>query len=151
RPGSDDWGTVAELEERFAGTCADVRHAVLLVKRDRRWPLFDRAPIASWTRNRVTLLGDAAHPMLQYLAQGAAQALEDAVALADCLDRPSRGIAESLVAYQNARLLKTARVQLTARLFGDFIHTDGVALAVRNAMLAARNVDQLSEVDWLYR
>jgi len=151
RTDSDDWGTVAELEECFSGTCADVRHALRLVKRDRRWPLFDRAPTASWTRNSVALLGDAAHPMLQYLAQGAAQALEDAVALADCLEEPERNVAEALQAYQDRRLLKTARVQLSARFFGEFIHTDGVALAVRNSIIAKRTADDFSDVDWLYR
>src|SRR5262249_51209960 len=84
RPGCedrDDWGTADELDSAYAGLCPAVREAVRLVRRDRRWPMFDRLPIPSWTRGRITLLGDAAHPMLQYIAQGACQALEDAVCL----------------------------------------------------------------------
>jgi salicylate hydroxylase len=151
QPGSDDWGTVAELESHFAPTCAEVRQAVRLVKRDRRWPLFDRPPLERWTKGCVTLLGDAAHPMLQYLAQGAAQALEDAAAIAECLAEPGRPVSAALLAYEEARLLPTARVQLTARYFGDLIHTSGVPLRVRDAMLAKRSPTQLTEVDWLYR
>jgi salicylate hydroxylase len=150
-PDHDDWGTVAELEAHFAGACSLVRDALRLVKRDRRWPLFDRAPTAVWTRGNLALLGDAAHPMLQYLAQGAAQALEDAEAIADQLERADRPIAESLLAYQEARLLRTARVQLTARFFGEFIHVGGVGLDVRNALLAGRSPERYFEVDWLYR
>jgi salicylate hydroxylase len=87
----------------------------------------------------------------QYLAQGAAQALEDAATMADQLEEAGRPIAESLLAYQEARLLRTARVQLTARFFGEFIHVGGVGLAVRNALLAGRSPEQYFEVDWLYR
>jgi 3-hydroxybenzoate 6-monooxygenase len=71
-PESDNWGTGDELEAHFAR-----------VKRDRRWPLFDRLPTDNWTRHHITLLGDAAHPMLQHIAQGACQALEDAIYLAE--------------------------------------------------------------------
>ena len=77
---SDDWGTVDELDDHFGAMCAPVRASVAKIKRNRRWPMLDRLPIPNWTRNRITLLGDAAHPMLQYIAQGACQSLEDAVA-----------------------------------------------------------------------
>jgi 2-polyprenyl-6-methoxyphenol hydroxylase-like FAD-dependent oxidoreductase len=79
RPESDDWGTPDELDAHFAAGCEPVRDATTKFRRDRRWPMYDRLPIGRWSRERITLLGDAAHPMLQYLAQGAAQALEDAV------------------------------------------------------------------------
>ena len=78
-PDSDDWGTPEELDEHFGKTCPRVRHGIAKLRRGRRWPMFDRLPISNWTRNRITLLGDAAHPMLQYIAQGACQALEDAI------------------------------------------------------------------------
>jgi len=68
-----------------AKMCPRVRAAVAKIKRNRRWPMLDRLPIPNWTRNRITLLGDAAHPMLQYIAQGACQALEDAVCLGENL------------------------------------------------------------------
>ena len=81
---TDSWGTPAELEESFATSCDPVRAAVALVNRDRRWVMYDREPLDNWTTGRITLLGDAAHPMVQYLAQGACQAIEDA----GCLARP---------------------------------------------------------------
>jgi len=81
RTESDDWGTKDELEEHFAKTYSGVRRSLARVKRDRRWALYDRPPTENWTRHHITLLGDAAHPMFQYLAQGACQALEDAVCL----------------------------------------------------------------------
>ncbi|WP_237717133.1 FAD-dependent monooxygenase [Cupriavidus basilensis] len=149
-PASDDWGTVDELEARFAGACAPVRSAIAMIHTNRRWPMYDRDPIADWTRNRIALLGDAAHPMLQYLAQGAAQAIEDAGALADALERHGQDVPQALRAYQEARRLRTARVQLTARWFGDIIHLGHVGADVRNALLAARPHDGFSPVDWLY-
>jgi salicylate hydroxylase len=151
RPDSDDWGTVDELEAHFGRACAYVRGALKQIRRNRRWPMYDREPVATWTRGRVGLLGDAAHPMLQYLAQGAAQAIEDAVCLADCLDRHAGDDAAGLLAYQDARYLRTARVQLTARFFGEVCHTAGVGATLRNAMFADRPHDSFFEVDWLYR
>lgn len=151
RPDSEDWGTVEELDKHFGQTCADVRGALRLIKRNRRWPMYDRAPIATWTRNRITLLGDAAHPMLQYVAQGAAQAIEDAVCLADKIEQHRGDIPAGLKAYQEARYLRTARVQLTSRFFGEVLHVDGVGLTLRNALISPRPHDSFFEVDWLYR
>jgi salicylate hydroxylase len=150
RPDSEDWGTVAELEEQFAKTCPAVRTALTRIRRNRRWPMFDRLPIAAWTKNRIALLGDAAHPMLQYLAQGACQALEDAACLADSLAAHD-DVARGLLAYRDARYLRTARVQLTARFFGEVLHVDGVGTTLRNALLARRAHDDHFEIDWLYR
>jgi 3-hydroxybenzoate 6-monooxygenase len=151
RPDSDDWGTVEELEAHFGRACAYVQGALKLIRRNRRWPMYDREPVADWTRGRIGLLGDAAHPMLQYLAQGAAQAIEDAVCLADCLDRHGGDDAAGLRAYQEARYLRTARVQITARFFGEVCHVDGVGRTLRNATFADRPHDRFFEVDWLYR
>jgi salicylate hydroxylase len=80
-----------------------VRNAVRFMRRDRRWPMFDRLPIPSWTSGRITLLGDAAHPMLQYIAQGACQALEDAVCLGNALVRHS-GWRDAFLAYEAERI-----------------------------------------------
>ena len=85
-PGSPTaMGGPGELDEAFRPCCAQVREATGFLWRDRWWPMYDREPLADWTRGRITLLGDAAHPMLQYLAQGACQAIEDAAALARAL------------------------------------------------------------------
>lgn len=147
---SDDWGTVDELDDHFGAMCAPVRAAVAKIKRNRRWPMLDRLPIPNWTRNRITLLGDAAHPMLQYIAQGACQALEDAVCLADSLRKHQGDPARGFLAYQEPRIRRTARVQNTARFFGEVKHVHGVAISLRNALLAKRAHDDFEYFDWLY-
>jgi len=99
----------------------------------------------------VVLTGDAAHPMLQYLAQGACQALEDATAFADALAAHD-DVDAGLAAYAAARAPRTARVQTTARAWGDLWHLDpGPELARRDALLRARAADDYSETDWLYK
>lgn len=149
-PGVAEWGTVEELDAHYAQTCDYVRASVRLMWRDRRWPMFDRKPIARWTLNRIALLGDAAHPMYQYIAQGACQAIEDGMSLARAVAAAPRDPAAALGAYEQARLLRTARVQLTARAMGAFFHLDGVAASVRNAMMAQRRADDYAMLDWLY-
>jgi salicylate hydroxylase len=147
RAGSDDWGTPDELDERFKGTTELVQAALGKIHRNRRWPMFDRLPIARWTRNRVTLLGDAAHPMLQYLAQGACQALEDAVALAEAVDAHAE-VGDALRAYEAARVERTGRVQTLARAWGDYWHLE--EHAERDAALRARRPDDYGDTDWFY-
>ena len=86
--GEEDWGGPDELEAVFSRCCAQVRGGTAKLGRERRWPMFDRLPISNWVQGRLALTGDAAHPMLQYLAQGACQAIEDAWTL--CMQAPSR-------------------------------------------------------------
>jgi 2-polyprenyl-6-methoxyphenol hydroxylase-like FAD-dependent oxidoreductase len=150
RADSDDWGTADELEEHFAKTHETVRRALLKVKRDRRWPLYDRLPADNWTRHHITLIGDAAHPMLQHIAQGACQALEDAVSLADAIASHQGDVSKAFLAYQQERIPRTARVQRTARLFGDIIHSDGIGAMLRNVLLAQRAPDDYTYTDWFY-
>src|SRR5690606_6001825 len=83
--GKKDWGTPEELDRTYSRMCEAVRVAIPSLQRNNRWPMYDRDPIPSWMKGRITLLGDAAHPMLQYLAQGAGQALLDGAALATSL------------------------------------------------------------------
>ena len=149
KPDSDDWGTVAELEAKFAPLHRLVRAALETINRDRRWTMYDRPPLGEWVRGRIVLLGDAAHPMLQYVAQGACQALEDAVCLAEMLDR-CHDVETGLAAYQGARKAHTARVQLTARFFGDIAHAEGTASLFRNAAFRRRAADDYRHFDWLY-
>jgi salicylate hydroxylase len=114
------------------------------------WVLCDREPVKTWSSGRVTLLGDAAHPMLQYLAQGACMAVEDAVVLADSVAAAS-DVAAAFKAYETARYLRTGRVQLTARFYGDFYHAGGVTAEVRNALFGKRTPQQALEgMAWLY-
>lgn len=147
---SEDWGTVDELEEHFRKMCPRVREAVTKIKRNRRWPMLDRLPIPNWTRNHITLLGDAAHPMLQYIAQGACQALEDAVCLGDSLKQHNGDTARAFFAYQEPRIQRTARVQNAARLFGEIKHVHGVSIMLRNALLAKRPSNDYEYFEWLY-
>jgi salicylate hydroxylase len=148
--GCDNWGCEDELEAQFAKTDESVKRALARVKRDRCWPLFDRLPTNNWTRHHITLLGDAAHPMLQYIAQGACQALEDAVCLADTLASHQRDVGKAFLAYQEIRIPRTARVQRTARLFGEIIHSDGLTVLLRNVLLSKRAGDDYTYTDWFY-
>jgi salicylate hydroxylase len=149
----EGWDAVAdkdELDARFAGVRPEVRRLLDLIETWRMWVLCDREPVRGWSRGRATLLGDAAHPMLQYLAQGACMAAEDAVSLADKLDLHGDDVAGAFRAYEMARYLRTARVQVTARYFGDFYHAEGVRRELRNQMVAGRNPENYDGNAWLY-
>jgi salicylate hydroxylase len=99
----------------------------------------------------VTLLGDAAHPMLQYLAQGGCMAIEDAVVLARSLADAKGDYNGAFLAYQQQRYLRTTRVQLTARMYGDIYHATDAVRDLRRQMLAGRTPEQAyNGVAWLY-
>jgi salicylate hydroxylase len=149
--GWDSYGDPAELHERFAQTCEPARMLLNKIESWRMWVLCDRPPIKEWSRGRVTLLGDAAHPMLQYLGQGAAMAVEDAVCLADKAVAADGDYAAAFRAYQQARYLRTGRVQIMARVYGEFYHASGVAKELRNMMLGARTPDDaMAGMEWIY-
>jgi 2-polyprenyl-6-methoxyphenol hydroxylase-like FAD-dependent oxidoreductase len=117
----------------------------------RMWVLCDREPVKDWSKGRVTLLGDAAHPMLQYLAQGACMASEDAVALAEAVAASPHDIPGAFKAYDRQRYLRTGRVQLMARVYGEFYHAAGVTAELRNLMLGGRTPEQsYDSMAWLY-
>jgi 2-polyprenyl-6-methoxyphenol hydroxylase-like FAD-dependent oxidoreductase len=144
--GWNSFGDPAELHERFEDTCADVKLMLSKIAEWRMWVLCDREPIKMWSKGRVTLLGDAAHPMLQYLAQGAGMALEDSLCLARCLDQ-AESIEEAFAAYPLERYLRTGRVQLQARLYGEFYHAEGVRRELRNEYVKGIGYGGLA---WLY-
>ena len=150
RPDSDDWGTPDELDERFGRGVPLVRAALTKFRRNRRWPMYDRLPVANWRRGRIALMGDAAHPMLQYLAQGACQAIEDADALAEAFAAHAADRIAAFEAYQRERAPRTARVQTMARAWGDLWHVHEHELPARNAMLQARAPNDYADADWLY-
>ena len=149
--GLADWGGVDELMEIFARTTAHVQEMLGYVGKDKNWILHDRDPRPGWTRGNVTLLGDAAHPTLQYLAQGACMAIEDAVVLSAKLAKSGGATHAALTDYEKERYLRTARVPITSRIFGEIIHCDGGTRDVRNHLLSQRDPDNCWEVDWLYR
>ena len=149
--GWDVYGDPEELEERFAGQHDDVRAMIDRIESWRMWVLCDREPIAEWTRGRVTLLGDAAHPTLQYMAQGANMAVEDAVCLAHLLETYKGDVTAAFASYPSKRYLRTARVQLTSRFYGDVFHAEGVARELRNTLLPRRTPEQAYQgMAWLY-
>jgi 2-polyprenyl-6-methoxyphenol hydroxylase-like FAD-dependent oxidoreductase len=116
------------------------------------WVLCDRDPSEHWVDGRVALLGDAAHPTLQYLAQGACMAMEDAVCLSHELGTNPSDPATALQAYRARRILRTARVQLLSREIGEHIyHPAGPHSALRNTIMSAKsNEDWYDTLAWLY-
>ncbi|MFT4130375.1 3-hydroxybenzoate 6-monooxygenase [Labrys sp. (in: a-proteobacteria)] len=116
------------------------------------WVLCDRDPTDSWTKGRVALLGDAAHPTLQYMAQGACMALEDAVCLSDEIAAHPGDHETALASYQHRRITRTARIQLMSRAVGDHIyHPAGVHARLRNEIMSAKSQEQWYDtLQWLY-
>ncbi|MGW1075410.1 3-hydroxybenzoate 6-monooxygenase [Streptomyces sp. NPDC002537] len=118
----------------------------------RTWVLCDRAPVPGWTDGRAVLIGDAAHPMLQYAAQGACMALEDAVVLGDLLDCADHEVGERFARFNTVRRERTARVQDVARWMGEKLyHPAGAEARARDAMLASLSTaDILDAMSWLH-
>ncbi len=135
----------------FDHLCAAPVGLMQTPKEFRRWVLCDREPVENWTRGNVTLLGDAAHPMLQYFAQGACMALEDAVCLAREASRSPSQLGDALLRYQQKRVSRTARVQISSRLLGDIYHASGALRLVRQDLYASRSqAEFLRSLDWIY-
>ncbi|MEU9705715.1 3-hydroxybenzoate 6-monooxygenase [Streptomyces sp. NPDC047981] len=139
--------------EQFPGIGATARRLLELGDDWREWVLCDRDPVDGWTDGRVGLIGDAAHPMLQYAAQGACQALEDAVVLAELLaDVDGAAVAAGLEKFNAARRERTGRTQEVARLMGsELYHPAGERAVERNRMLSAFSQEELyDQVSWLH-
>ena len=144
-------GAKDELWKRFAGQRPEVLRLLERIETWRMWVLCDRDPVKDWSRGRVTLLGDAAHPMLQYLAQGACMASEDAVCLAEKVAEAPGDIPGAFKAYEQQRYLRTGRVQITARIYGEFYHASGVTAELRYNALHGRTAQQAYDgMAWLY-
>jgi len=145
-----DWGTPEEMVERFKGAHTLVERALEFISTQFRWGMFDRLPIENWTDGNVTLLGDAAHPMLQYLAQGGAQALEDAFVLGEALE--SEGTYnEAFSKYQAERQPRSAMVQTSARKWGEIIHAeDDIKVLLRDTIFNNHEATDYEVADFLY-
>lgn len=149
--GWNTFGDTAELTGRFADAVPQVRELLGKIETWKMWVLCDREPVKNWTDRRVTLLGDAAHPMLQYLAQGAGQAIEDAVVMGEALQATQGDVPQAFQKYQQARYLRTGRVQLTARFYGDIYHASGVQRELRNAMFqGGQESAGFAGLKWMY-
>ena len=149
--GWNTYGDPEELRERFRGQRPEVLEFLSMVNEWKMWVLCDREPVSQWTQGRVTLLGDAAHPMLQYLAQGAGMAIEDAVVLANRLAAAGGDFHAAFIAYQKERYLRTTRAQITARLYGDLYHATDAVRDLRRQLLAGRTPEEAyAGIAWLY-
>ena len=147
-------GSREEVQSYFDGVCPRARQLIDLPKSWKRWATADREPIGQWTfgpGNRTTLLGDAAHPTLQYLAQGACMALEDAVTLGEALRVHDNDFAKAFAHYQRSRVARTARIVLSAREMGRIFHAHGVERLVRNDLWKGRTPERFYDaMEWLY-
>ncbi len=144
-------GSREEVQSYFTDICPQARQLIDLPKDWKRWATADREPIAQWTFGRVALLGDAAHPTLQYLAQGACMAMEDGVTLGEALRVHNGDWTAAFAHYQRSRVARTARVVLSAREMGRIFHAKGVERMVRNELWKGRTPDRFYDaVEWLY-
>jgi 2-polyprenyl-6-methoxyphenol hydroxylase-like FAD-dependent oxidoreductase len=147
KPVSDD-----EVMRGFAHVHERAQSIIRHGRNWRLWVLCDRDPTERWVDGRVALLGDAAHPMLQYFAQGACQAMEDAVCLSHMLGSHPGDYASALEKYRAQRFPRTARVQLLSRAIGEHIyHPAGEHARIRNAIMSAKSSeDYYADLAWLY-
>ena len=144
-------GSREEVQTYFEGICPRARQLIDLPKDWKRWATADREPIAQWNFGRVTLLGDAAHPTLQYMAQGACMAMEDAVTLGEALRSSNNDLGRALALYQASRVARTARIVLSAREMGRIFHAKGVERLVRNDLWKDRSPERFYDaMEWLY-
>ena len=151
----EEWGVTEgskeEVQSYFQGICPKARQLIDLPKSWKRWATADREPIGQWSFGRVTLLGDAAHPTTQYMAQGACMALEDAVTLGEALKTHDNDFAKAFDTYQRARVARTARIVLSAREMGRIYHAKGVERLVRNDLWRGRSPERFYDaMEWLY-
>lgn len=144
--------TREEVAQGFEHIHPKVRQVIEHGDNWKLWVLCDREPISNWVDGRVALLGDSAHPMLQYFAQGACMAMEDAVALSHCIENYGEDIEDALQRYQKMRKVRTARVQINSRLIGEYIyHPDDAKADVRNHIMQSLTPEQwYDRLNWLY-
>ncbi len=147
------WDGVADkpaLDRAFAGWSASTRKLLAAAKTWRAWPLYGRPALGSFSLGRIAVVGDAAHPMVPFLAQGAAQAIEDAGALMTALAETA-DVPRALAAYSSARIARATRVQTEALRQGEVYHMRGAMALARDATMRLLGSRRLSaRYDWLY-
>ncbi|MCM2340196.1 3-hydroxybenzoate 6-monooxygenase [Rhodoferax sp.] len=151
----EEWGVTdgskEEVESYFQGICPQARQLIELPKTWKRWATADREPIAQWSFGRATILGDAAHPTTQYMAQGACMALEDAVTLGEALRVTGNDWVKALDLYQRSRITRTGRIVLSGREMGRLYHAKGVERQIRNSLWKGRTQERFYDaIEWLY-
>ena len=138
------------LDRAFSKWSSATRDLLAAAARWRAWPLYFRPSIASFSLGRIALLGDAAHPMVPFLAQGAAQAIEDAGALGRVFSQ-TENIPDGLVTYSRARIGRAARIQIEAQRQGRIYHLSGPMAFARDAAMRLLGPAGISaRYDWLY-
>jgi salicylate hydroxylase len=151
--GDQQWDGAADrstLERAFAGWSKEARALIGAPVQWRAWPLYCRPPIPSFSLGRAALVGDAAHPMVPFLAQGAAQAIEDAGALGRVVTQ-AQDIPAALALYSRDRVERAARVQRAALRQGRIYHLGGPLAFARDTTMRMLGPRRLSErYDWLY-
>ena len=151
--GHNELATPQEALPFFSHYCDQVMKLMRTPKEFRRWMLLYRQPVENWAQGRVALLGDAAHLMLQYMAQGAAMAMEDAVALGVAAEAAGGDFPQAFRAYQEMRVVRASRVQLSANtLVGMIFHVpDGLERRVRNDMYRGRAAERYYDaLEWVF-
>ncbi len=151
----EEWGvtegSAEEVQSYFQDICPKARQLIDLPTSWKRWATADRDPIPQWSFGRATLLGDAAHPTTQYMAQGACMALEDAVTLGQALQVHHQDMAKAFDVYQHSRIARTARIVLSSREMGRIYHAQGVERLVRNDLWRGRTPERFYDaMEWLY-
>lgn len=145
-------GDVRDVLAAYQGWHPQVTSLIGAVNEIFVWGLFDREPLARWSTGRVTLLGDACHPMLPFLAQGAAQAIEDGCVLAACLTAGAGDMAAALARYERLRRPRSSKIQLIARGNKTRNHLpDGPEQRARDARMLAGDAEwSIGATDWIY-
>ncbi len=152
---AEQWGVTdgskVEVESYFHGICPQARKLIELPRSWKRWATADRDPIGNWVFGRATILGDAAHPTTQYMAQGACMAIEDGVTLGEALRATGNDWDRALPLYQRNRVTRTARIVLSGREMGRIFHAEGVERLVRNSLWKGRSQKRFNDaLEWLY-
>jgi salicylate hydroxylase len=141
-----DRGSISDAASKYEGWHPQIATILKAVDETFKWALFDRDPLPEWTQGRVALLGDACHPMLPYMAQGAAQAIEDGAALAACLKHTGFDIPSAFRAYVTLRKPRATGVQERSRANATSFHLrDGPQQLERDHLFATRGVRGSSE------
>lgn len=144
-------GSREEVLSYFQGIDASPRRLLALPKSWKRWATADREPVEKWGEGLATILGDAAHPTTQYLAQGACMALEDAVVLGQAIKKCEGNLEEAFRLYESLRIPRTARMVWSAREMGRLYHAKGTERLVRNQLWKGRSQEQFYDaLQWLY-
>ncbi len=144
-------GSKEEVLSYFQGIDPSPRRLLSLPKSWKRWATADREPVEKWSQGLATIVGDAAHPMTQYLAQGACMALEDSVVLGQAIRQCDHDLEKAFRLYEKIRIPRTARVVWSAREMGRLYHAKGAERLVRNQLWKGRTQERFYDaVEWLY-